>query len=135
MTVEDAIDYTACTGPIRRDGRWPPGEGCISVTLARYDCADAAVNWSADPDDWTWHLILSRATAGGTPDLALDSHSYARDGHEIDLEFYATAAEVASIPGGSRDTLHVAVRATHADDTYSYFAVGTAQIAGAPGQL
>jgi len=108
------LDYTRNEwGDIVRGSMWPPAEDPFTIELTNTN------GWPAGADAWTWEVILSRIRAGGTADLVLTA-SASVDGNVMTLEFNATGAETAGLPGSGRTKFRVDVRSDNAGETSYY---------------
>jgi len=130
MVVE--LDYTKCTGPIKRNGRWPPAGGAVRVILIRKQ-SGVDLDFPVGADAWTWELLISRSQYGGTPDLTLTATSVTVSGNVATLLFYATSAQTATITTTTNARYWVQVKSTNGV-IYGYYATGRAEVQSPVGE-
>ena len=126
------IDYTEDTGPIVRNGRWPPGDDYVDVIIIRTE-NDAELDWPVGASAWTWEMLLSRDQFGGTPDLTLTASVVSISGNIATLSFTATKAQTNSITGTDKRRLWAQIKSTNGAVT-SYYGTGRADLESSVGQ-
>jgi hypothetical protein len=121
-------DYTA-NADIVRGSRWPPADDNITIQITK------SSGWPASADSWTWTMVLSRTTRGGTADLEIEADSASVDGNVLTLTFHATSAETAALPAG-KGRYYVEVKSDDGADGVSYYdcVAGTANVRDAAGE-
>ncbi len=108
-------DYTLTGwGDVIRGSRWPVADDTFTVRITN------SSGWPQDADQWTWEVLLSRATAGADADLTLTAAA-SLDGNTMILTFHATPLQTDSLPGTGRRRFYVDVRSTDGAETVSYY--------------
>jgi hypothetical protein len=108
-------DYTrSAWGEIVRGSRWPPAADPFTIEITNTN------GWPVGADGWTWEVLLSRATAGDSPDLTLSASADLDEG-VLTLTFQAAPEETAGLPGSGRTRFFVDVRSTDGSGVVSYY--------------
>jgi len=109
------LNYTQdAWGDAVRGSRWPPAADPFTIRITNTG------GWPAGADEWTWEVLLSRATAGGTPELVLTASAEVA-GDVLTLTFSALPTQTAALPGNGRVRFLVDVRSTDGAGVVSYY--------------
>lgn len=103
--------------PVVRGGRWPPGDGYMTVTISNSD------GWTTGAEDWNWGLELAQE-GSITAHTEVGASTGSLSGNDLTLSFRMVPTATNNLPGTGPTTLRVELvsyegTGTTADDTRS----------------